>query len=610
MRSDVEQLQIRGICGWLGKTSPEDEPLLRNMAAALGDRTEPALTIGKDFAFASTDRWPLGRYGTGIVAITGYPELDTAANTLPSPASLDRLAEAWVRGGRDCLRDLRGAFALAAFDEATGRGLLAIDRIGQQPLYFAEHAGRTLFASTPAALIAFGGFVAKIDPQAVYEYLYFHMVPSPGCIYAGVAKLPGAHCLWADAGSPARLAPYWVPQFVETLDLPIAACHAELLKTIRAAMARHVANDDPGAFLSGGLDSSTVAGVLSELRPGGARSFSIGFRVAQYDESPFAQTAARWFHLQQHTHFLEPDEVLSAIPAIAAGCDEPFGNSSVLPAYFCARVAREHGVGILLGGDGGDELFAGNERYAKQLVFERYLAIPPLFRAALEKTVGALPGDSALIRKGRSFLRQAATPLPDRLQDYNYLHRFPVDEILEHDFLAQVDLQHPLRIQREIYDRPHYASPLNRMLYLDWQLTLADNDLRKVGRACELAGVEVRYPLLDDAVVEHSLRIPSSEKLRPGHLRHFYKVAMRGFLPPEVLTKRKHGFGLPFGVWLAEHPGLRALAYDCLGALKSRGYIRPGFIDRAIDMHSHGHAAYYGELVWVLMILELWLAAH
>jgi len=274
-------------------------------------------------------------------------------------------------------------------------------------------------------------------------------------------------------------------------------------------------------------------------------------------------------------------------------------------------LAREHGVTHLLGGDGGDELFAGNERYAKQTVFEHYRHLPRwLRRGALEPLLGRLPGSMLPFRKAQSYVRQANVPLPDRLQTYNFLNRFPADQVFEADLLAAIDPDQPRNSERETYRRLKNASALNRMLYLDWQITLADNDLRKVTRACELAGVEVSYPLLDDAVVELSTRIPSAQKLRHGRLRHFYKEATKDFLPAAIIAKEKHGFGLPFGVWLVEHEGLRQLAKESLAALKARGLIRPAFIDRVLDLHAKEHASYYGELVWVLMVLELWLAAH
>ncbi len=201
-------------------------------------------------------------------------------------------------------------------------------------------------------------------------------------------------------------------------------------------------------------------------------------------------------------------------------------------------------------------------------------------------------------------------PLPDRLQTYNFLNRFPAAAIFEPDVLSAIDPEQPRRFERETYRRPRDASALNRMLYLDWQVTLADNDLRKVTRACELAGIDVSYPLLDDAVVELSTRVPSTQKLRHGRLRHFYKEATKDFLPAAIIEKKKHGFGLPFGVWLVEHAGLRDLARQSLEALKQRRLIRADFIDRVLALHAEQHASYYGELVWVLMVLELWLATH
>jgi asparagine synthase (glutamine-hydrolysing) len=265
----------------------------------------------------------------------------------------------------------------------------------------------------------------------------------------------------------------------------------------------------------------------------------------------------------------------------------------------------------MLAGDGGDELFAGNRRYATQGVFEHWNRIPaPLRSRVLVPVLGRLPGRPNLLRKVRSYVEQAQIPLPDRMESYNFLHRIAPSAVLSADFLNQVDLDAPLQLLRSIYHRPKEASSLNRMMYLDWQTTLADNDLRKVTRMCELGGVEVAFPMLDDDLVDYSLRVPSHQKLRGGRLRHFYKEGMRGFLPQAIIDKQKHGFGLPFGVWLSQHAPLRELAHDSLAALKMRGYLRPDFIDEAIRLHESGHSGYYGELIWVLMMLELWLQAH
>ena len=310
---------------------------------------------------------------------------------------------------------------------------------------------------------------------------------------------------------------------------------------------------------------------------------------------------------------MTPEDVLAAIPTIAASYDEPFGNSSALPAYFCARYAKQEGIAHLLGGDGGDEIYAGNERYAKQGVFEHYHRLPAWLRhRALEPLLVALPDGLMPVRKARSYVQQANVPLPDRLQTYNFLRRFGMgdDPPARRARRASTPTSRSASSARSTRG-PQDASALNRMLYLDWQITLADNDLRKVSRACDLAGVEVSYPLLDDEVVELANRIPSSQKLRHGRLRHFYKEATKGFLPPEIIAKKKHGFGLPFGVWLVEHEGLKQLAYDSLlSPQATRPTFARTFIDDAIAKHAGDHASYYGELVWVLMVLELWLAAH
>ena len=196
------------------------------------------------------------------------------------------------------------------------------------------------------------------------------------------------------------------------------------------------------------------------------------------------------------------------------------------------------------------------------------------------------------------------------MQSYNFLHRHPVNDIFTEDFLGEVDTEYPLDLQRSIYRRPPDASDLNRMLYLDWQNTLADNDLRKVSHMCALAGVDVTYPMLDDALVEFSCRVPSEWKISNGDLRYFFKRSLQRWLPAETISKNKQGFGLPFGVWMQTYQPLREMAYDNLLKLKNREFIRAEFIDKAIEMHQSEHAAYYGELVWIFTVFELWMESR
>ena len=607
---------MTGLCGWFsleqgqGQESTDIEARARHLPAAAGasvsHRHHPHGACLVRAGWISQD-------ATGcIAALAGHPrwrdaELAEQARAHDPAAAL---LSAYQRFGDGLLERIAGDFALVVLDPSKPRLLAGIDRTGQLPLHFAPIPGGLVFGTSADSVLAHPGLERRLTADGLFHYLFFHMLPAPVSLFAGLHKLQAAHRLDVDRGGW-RTRPYWLPSFTEPTDADQATLGAEMNALLRAAVARAADADQIGAFLSGGLDSSTVAGLLAEIRPGAADSFSIGFNAEGYDEMPYARLAARHFGLRSHEYYVTSEDVVAAVPLIAASYDEPFGNSSALPAYFCARLAAETGVTHLLGGDGGDELFAGNERYAKQGVFEHWSRIPgPLRKMLLEPLFTRLPRAVPLVSKARSYVEQARIPLPDRLQTYNYLHRLPLQELFAPDFLEQIDTEAPWHLMRDLYQRPDDASSVNRMLYLDWQQTLADNDLRKVTRMCQLAGVDVVYPMLDDDVLEFSCRVPSALKLRPGQLRYFYKEATRGFLPSEIIDKKKHGFGLPFGVWMREHKPLHELAYDSLLRLKTRGFLRPAFIDRLIQLHREAHAAYYGELVWILMMLELWLSAR
>jgi asparagine synthase (glutamine-hydrolysing) len=262
-------------------------------------------------------------------------------------------------------------------------------------------------------------------------------------------------------------------------------------------------------------------------------------------------------------------------------------------------------------GDGGDEIFGGNERYASQWVFELYGRAPAAARAALQAGV-RLPALAriGLGRKARSYVEQARVPLPDRLQSYNFLHRTPLAEIFDAGFLERVDTGAPLANLREVYGRTASPSAVNRMMHLDLKITLADNDLRKVNQACALAGVDVRYPLLDDRMLAFAASVPPQMQLRRTRLRWFFKRALADFLPDAIIAKRKQGFGLPVGLWMVEHAGLRELADDSIAAFRRRGIVRPAYIDWVQQRHRGEHASYYGVMLWLLVMLEQWLEQH
>lgn len=543
--------------------------------------------------------------------LLGEPRFrDAAVDALARSAGA---AAAWrhvLAGDDDALATVDGPFAVG-IAQADGDGTLAVDRYAIRSLCYRVIDGHLRFAERADDLAALTPR-ATLDPQALFDYLYFHVIPSPRTAFHGVNRVPPGHVVRLRAGR-LTVTPYWRPRFQEPAHPNFDALAAGFRQLLQQAVGRQLDGSKPACFLSGGTDSSTVAGMIGEVAGRPAATYSIGFDAEGYDEMGFARIAAKRFGTEHHEYYVTPDDLVRSIPSVAAHYDQPFGNSSVLPAYYCAKMARDDGVTRLLAGDGGDELFGGNARYAKQRVFGWYQGVPAALRHGvleplLEKTpLGALP----LARKGRSYAAQAKVPLPDRMQQYNLLLRLDPREVLTADFLARVDEADALRQQRAVWSQtPEPASALNRMLAYDWRYTLAEADLPKVHGSAALAGVAVGFPFLDQALVDFSLALPSDYKLKGLKLRWFFKEALRGFLPDEILTKKKQGFGLPFGVWACRHAGLKALASDSLRSLAGRGIVRPDFIHKLLRDLLPAHPGYYGEMVWILMMLEQWLQAQ
>jgi asparagine synthase (glutamine-hydrolysing) len=405
---------------------------------------------------------------------------------------------------------------------------------------------------------------------------------------------------------------YWRPEFAEDAQAQFAPMRERFLQLLQNAVADRRDPHRPACFLSGGTDSSTVAGMLARLDGPRPATYSIGFDAQGYDEMAFARIAAKHFGTEHHEYYVTPDDIARGIPMLAAHFDQPFGNSSCLPAYLCARMARGDGVTRLLAGDGGDELFGGNSRYAKQRIFGWYDHVPGALRRGLIEPLTALPGVAVVppLRKLRSYVDQAGRPMPDRLRLYNLLLRLGPESVFTPALLARVDIDAPLRLQREVWQQGGPRSMLNRELAYDWRFTLAENDLPKVNAATSMAGVEVAYPLLDDTLLDLSLKLPTNWKLRGPRLRWFFKEALRGFLPDAIIDKKKHGFGLPFGVWACTYPALQSLARDSLGGLAARGIVRQDFAHALMDDLLPKHPGYYGEMVWILTTLEQWFRVH
>ena len=512
-----------------------------------------------------------------------------------------------VRDPVQALAGVQGPFAIG-LQAPDGRVLLAVDRFAQHTLCYTLGDGGLRFAERADQ---FDG-CSSVDPQALFDYLYFHAIPSPRTVFRGVHRLPPAHCAVYERGR-LTVAPYWVPRFEEPREADFGALKDEFRSLLRAAVGRSMDGGKAGCFLSGGTDSSTVAGMAGLARGSAAATYSIGFDAQGYDEMAFARIAARKFGTEHHEYYVTPDDLVRGMPEVAAHYDQPFGNSSALPAYYCARMARDDGVTRILAGDGGDELFGGNSRYAKQRVFGWYGALPSALRRHVMQPLfeNAAVARMPLLRKGTSYVEQARVPMPDRLQMYNLVLRLGLGTVFTPAFLGSVDPGGPLQQQRTVWQASHAADDdLNRTLAYDWRYTLAESDLPKVRGTTELAGIEVGFPMLDDTLLDFSLRLPAAYKLKGLKLRWFFKEALRGFLPDEILAKKKQGFGLPFGVWACNNAPLQALARDALGSLKGRGIVQPAFIDVLLDRHLPAHPGYYGEMVWILTMLEFWLRHH
>ena len=542
--------------------------------------------------------------GRRLLILAGHTYLaGTASNLNP-----EQLLAHYLASGPGFLAGLRGQFAIAVIDADQRQVLLANDRMGIHGWCYRTH-GQTIVFSDRADSIGEAGDISR---QAVLSYLFQHVIPSPETIYHNVSRLPQAHRLiFSPTGS--ELAAHWTPVFSEPREANFSSLKEEFRSLIESGVSRELAQNPAhgvASFLSGGTDSSTVTGVLRKLAGQPVRAYSIGFDVDGYDEMEYARIAARHFGVDHREYYLTPEDVLTGMPKVATHYDQPFGNSSAVAAYHCARIAKEEGLSALLAGDGGDELFGGNSRYAKQRIFSWYEQIPgPIRRGIMEPLLAdsALAERIPMISKAASYVQQARVPLPDRLDMYNLLLRLGLSEVLTPEFLGGVDPDKLRVCQQAKYEECTDRHQINRMLAYEWKYTLADNDLPKVIGTTSLAGINVGFPLLTDELIDFSLSLPAEYKLKGLQLRWFFKEALRDFLPEQIITKKKQGFGLPFGVWAIRHDALRRLAEDALESFGERGVIRSDFIKRLREELLPAHPGYYGELAWIVTMLELWI---
>ncbi len=604
-----------GIFGWLGDNGAHQD-LIRHMGRASSPSPEGLLHAHSSqmLGIAACSRFGKAEIHVenGLAAaVHGRPRFldDTLAFIARDQGVAVAVAHGWLRHGEKLPTLMHGNFAITVLEPLKKKAFLALDRVGAERLCYARQGSHLVFGSSVQNVAAHPAIGRNIDPQAIYDYLYFHTIPAPRSLYQGVRKLlPGQYVSLQNGALSTEF--YWQADYH-----PVEADFESHRRDFRQLLDQAVRDaDEPStaAFLSGGTDSSTVVGALTAARGAPVDTFSIGFDADGFDEMEYARCAAERYGCNSHEYYLKPADIVTAIPIIAHEYDEPFGNNSAVPTYFCAKVAHESGFERMLAGDGGDEIFGGNMRYAKQHLFETYSRLPALLRRGVIEPLVHLPGLSNRfpLAKLKSYVSQAKVGLPLRLESYNFLHRTPLGHIFSGDFINAVDPSSADAVLTEVYDRTASDHYINRMMHLDLKLTLADNDLRKVATMTEAAGIEVHYPLLDDRMVAFANALPVDYKVRDRKLRWFFKEALRDLLPEKIINKSKHGFGLPFGVWSAQHAPISDLIGDSLSDLGKRGWIRPDYLDQMQRMQREQHASYYGVMIWVTMMLEQWLQAN
>jgi len=538
---------------------------------------------------------------TGLVKGQGDPP--------PDRGELIRLL--YQKYGRSFVDRFRGGFAFALWDGITKTLHVVTDPFGLKPVVYREHSDTLYAASRIKHLLWADPSPTDINPDAIFHYLFFQAICSPLTIYKNIKKLEPGKGLHKTPRET-RVVTHYDIQYKPNPAITEKGWKVLIRDEIRKAVNVYVPlspHERTGCFLSGGTDSSSIAGFYTRLSGKPARTFSIGFDDPRYNELDYARIASKRFNTQYHEYYVTPRDVMDLIEQLPRIYDEPFGNASVIPAFYCALSAAQKGIDIMLGGDGGDEIFGGNERYVTNLVFEKYLELPELIRRKMIEPLLSLMPDQGLLHKAKRYIRRANIPNPERFYSYNLLSEENPSLIFQDDFIHDVNFNSFLDIAKKHYQNAAPAEDTDRLLYLDMKFTITDNDIRKVTRMVEAAGLRVRYPLLDRDLVDFSATIPPGLKVKWKKNRYIFKQAMEGFLPDEIITKSKHGMGLPVTPWFRQNKPMNNLLYDTLfaGSPALTQYIKPEFIRKIKTSFEKDQSAYYGDNLWVFLMLELWL---
>jgi asparagine synthase (glutamine-hydrolysing) len=598
----IEPATIRRMCDAIVHRGPDDEGIFVKGNTGLGMRRLSIIDLsGGHQPVFNEDRTVWVVYNGEIY---NFPELrrelEGRGHRFATHTDTEVIVHLYEEMGADCVQKLRGMFAFALWDQRHSRLLLVRDRLGKKPLHYAQIDGRLLFGSEIKALLTVAPELAETNREALLQYFYFGYIPDPLTAFLPIQKLPPGHLLEFEEGK-VRVRKYWdLPAYGTYSPRTEEECLEELESRLAEAVRIRLISDVPlGALLSGGADSSTIVALMARACSGPVKTFSIGFREAEFNEAPYAKLVAERFGTEHHELILEPD-IVETVEFLTRSLEEPFGDSSMLPTYYVSRLARQH-VTVALSGDGGDEIFAGYERYRIHLNDRSYRWIPQWAgRFYREHVYDGLPHQLP----GRNLAYSISLPWAERYAEGISLQPFQREmSLLSDDFVATSE---PLRLVRDYINKAPASDDLSRLLYLDTKTYLPGDILTKVDRMSMLTSLEARVPILDHVFLEWVTSLTPEWKMRGGDQKYILrKLAERVGVPKEVLYRRKQGFALPLVHWIRNE--LRDLIYSVLldPTTLQRGYFNPQGVRRILEEHFRRRRD-HSPRIWRLLMFELW----
>lgn len=605
--SDVRGALLDRMCAVIRHRGPDDQGTMVAGRAALGMRRLSIIDVagGHQPIHNETGRVSIVFNGEIYNFQSVTDELKARGHVFKTHSDTEAIVHAYEAYGVECVQHLRGMFGLAIWDADAEKLFLARDRVGKKPLYYTlTRGGDLVFGSELKSLLEHPEVEREVDPQAVDAYLSFGYVPDPYSIFRGIKKLPPGHLLTFEKGE-VTVREYWDFQFEAGEEKPETYYVGNVRELLDESVRLRMISEVPlGAFLSGGVDSSTIVGLMARHSPFPVKTFSIGFAEDSYNELKYARIAAKHFATEHHEFIVTP-EICDVVDELAWHFDEPFADSSAIPTYMVSKLAREH-VTVVLSGDGGDELFGGYTRYT---IDQQRAKLGRLPRGVREGVLRPLSENLPHGAWGRNYLRNVSLDPIDRYIDsisqFTELHK---RSLYTDGFRGELNAAGgPMGTElfRSMANKVDTGNALDPLLYLDSKTYLPGDILTKVDRMSMAVSLEARAPLLDHKLIEFVSRIPASMKLRGNTTKYLLKEAVRDFVPAEVLDRPKQGFGVPVQEWINRQ--LRSRIRETLTERRTveRGIVQPVYVNVLLDEHERGRRDHSAPL-WSLLMLELW----